>query len=137
MCQERTYLKERLIWYAGIPEEATWYHLRWEGGWKAVAYILIFGHFVAPFLLLISRVQKRFLPWLQFMCFWLILVHFVDIYWFVMPQAGGGFQISDAFALLFAVGILLAYVFWVLARVPLVPIGDPRFQRSVHHHQTH
>jgi hypothetical protein len=126
-----------LIWYAGIPEEATWYHIRWEGGWKAVAYILIFGHFVAPFLLLISRVQKRFLPWLQFMCFWLILMHFLDIYWFVMPQAEGGFQISDAFALLFAVGILLAYVFWVLARVPLVPIGDPRFQRSVHHHQTH
>jgi len=126
-----------LIWYAGIPEEATWYHLRWQGGWKVVAYLLIFGHFVAPFLLLISRVQKRFLPWLQFMCFWLILMHFVDIYWFVIPQAEGGFQIADVGALLFAVGLVFAYVFWMLGKVPLVPIGDPRLPRSVHHHQTH
>ena len=25
-----------LIWYAGIPEEATWFHKRWEGGWQFV-----------------------------------------------------------------------------------------------------
>jgi hypothetical protein len=126
-----------LIWYAGIPEEAIWYHRRWEGGWQVVAYLLIFGHFVAPFLLLISRVQKRALTWLQFMCFWLILMHFVDIYWFVMPQAEGGFQIADVGALLFALGLFFAFVFWRLRKVPLVPVGDPRLARSVHHHQTH
>jgi hypothetical protein len=126
-----------LIWYAGIPEEATWYHRRWDGGWQVVAYLLIFGHFVAPFVLLISRVQKRALTWLQFMCFWLILMHFVDVYWFVMPQADGGFQIADVGALLFALGIFFAYVFWRLSKVPLVPVGDPRLPRSVHHHQTH
>ena len=126
-----------LIWYAGIPEEAIWYHRRWEGGWKVVAYLLIFGHFVAPFVLLISRVQKKALRWLQFMCFWLILMHFVDIYWFVMPQTEGGFQIADVGALLFALGIFFAFVFWRLGTVPLVPVGDPRLPRSVHHHQTH
>src|SRR5262249_47982956 len=47
-----------LQWYAGFPEEATWFHKRWEGGWAVVSYLLIFGHFVAPFLLLMSRVQK-------------------------------------------------------------------------------
>ena len=26
-----------LIWYAGIPEEATWYHSRWENGWSFVS----------------------------------------------------------------------------------------------------
>jgi hypothetical protein len=87
--------------------------------------------------LLISRVQKRALTWLQFMCFWLILMHFVDVYWFVMPQADGGFQIADVGALLFALGIFFAYVFWRLSKVPLVPVGDPRLPRSVHHHQTH
>ena len=127
-----------LIWYAGIPEEATWYHRRWEGGWQFVAYLLIFGHFVAPFLLLISRVQKRALRWLQVMCFWVILMHIVDIYWFVMPQAGGfHVQPADIGALLFVGGVFFAYVFWQLGRVPLLPIGDPRLQRSLHHHQTH
>jgi hypothetical protein len=125
-----------LIWYAGIPEEATWFHKRWEGGWQFVTYLLIFGHFVAPFLLLISRVQKRNLAWLQVMCFWVILMHIVDMYWFVMPQAGGfHVQPADIGALLFVGGVFFAYVFWQLGRVPLVPVGDPRLQRSLHLHQ--
>jgi hypothetical protein len=127
-----------LIWYAGIPEEATWYHRRWAEGWQFVAYLLIFGHFVAPFVLLISRVQKLNLRWLQVMCFWVILMHVVDIYWFVLPQAGG-FSVSpaDVGALLFVGGVFFAYVFWQLGRVPLVPVGDPRLPKSLHHHQTH
>jgi hypothetical protein len=125
-----------LIWYAGIPEEATWFHKRWEGGWMFVSYLLIFGHFVAPFLLLISRVQKRALGWLQVMCFWVILMHIVDIYWFIMPQAGGfQVQLADVGALLFVGGVFFAYVFWQLGRVPLLPVGDPRLQRSLHLHQ--
>ncbi|MGB5311953.1 MAG: hypothetical protein WBN38_07785 [Polyangiales bacterium] len=127
-----------LIWYAGIPEEATWYHLRWQEGWKFIAYLLIFGHFVAPFLLLISRVQKLNLRWLQVMCFWVILMHIVDIYWFVLPQAGGfSIQPADVGALLFVGGVFFAYVFWQFGRVPLVPVGDPRLSKSLHHHQTH
>lgn len=127
-----------LIWYAGIPEEATWFHKRWEGGWQFVCYLLIFGHFVAPFVLLISRVQKRALGWLQVMCFWVILMHILDIYWFVMPQAGGfSVQPADVGALLFVGGAFFAYVFWQLGRGPLVPVGDPRLARSLHHHQTH
>ncbi|MBW1760713.1 MAG: hypothetical protein JRJ64_04320, partial [Deltaproteobacteria bacterium] len=106
-----------LIWYAGIPEEATWFHKRWEGGWMFVSYLLIFGHFVAPFLLLISRVQKRALGWLQVMCFWVILMHIVDIYWFIMPQAGAfQVQLADVGALLFVGGVFFAYVFWQLGR---------------------
>jgi hypothetical protein len=125
-----------LIWYAGIPEEATWFHKRWEGGWQFVTYLLIFGHFVAPFLLLISRVQKRALRWLQVMCFWVILMHIVDIYWFVLPQAGGfHVQLADIGALLFVGGVFFTYVFWQLGRVPLLPIGDPRLQRSLNLHQ--
>ncbi len=127
-----------LIWYAGIPEEAIWYHNRWQDGWPFVAYLLIFGHFVAPFVLLISRVQKRNLRWLQVMCYWAIFVHILDIYWFVLPQAGG-FHVhpADIGALFFVGGLFFAYVFWQLTKVPLIPVGDPRLARSLHHHQTH
>ncbi|RLB46364.1 MAG: hypothetical protein DRH23_12735 [Deltaproteobacteria bacterium] len=125
-----------LIWYAGIPEEATWFHKRWEGGWMAVSYLLIAGHFLAPFFLLISRVQKRNLRWLQVMCVWVIVMHVVDIYWFIMPQAGPfQLQLADIGALLFVGGVFFAYVFWQLGRVPLLPVGDPRLQRSLNLHQ--
>ena len=127
-----------LIWYAGIPEEATWFHKRWEGGWSFVSVFLILGSFVAPFLLLISRLQKRSLRWLQAMCFWIVFMHIVDIYWFVLPQAGAfGVHPVDVGALLFVGGVFFTYVFWRFTQVPLLPVGDPRLARSLHHHQTH
>jgi len=70
------------------------------------------------------------------MCFWVILMHVVDLYWFVMPQAGAfHVQLADVGALLFVSGVFFAYVFWQLGRVPLLPVGDPRLQRSLHLHQ--
>jgi hypothetical protein len=72
------------------------------------------------------------------MCYWAIFMHVVDIYWFVLPQAGAfHVQLSDIGALLFVGGIFFTYVFLMLRRVPLVPVGDPRLSRSIHHHQTH
>jgi hypothetical protein len=131
-----------LIWYAGIPEEATWFHRRWQGGFEWVSLTLIFGHFVAPFFLLISRVQKRNLGWLQKMCVWLLAMHVVDLYWFVIPQANTPAHLDssvvyDLAALLLCGGVFFTFVLKGLARYPLVPVGDPRLSRSLHHHQTY
>ena len=130
-----------LIWYAGIPEEATWFHKRWGGGWQYVSLLLIFGHFVAPFVLLISRIQKRALRWLQAMCVWVIVMHVVDIYWFVMPHATEMPHLQpklvDVSALLLIGGVLMTFVLRLLTKVPLIPVGDPRLARSLHHHQSH
>ncbi|MBK6578620.1 MAG: hypothetical protein IPG17_20960 [Sandaracinaceae bacterium] len=131
-----------LIWYAGIPEEATWFHRRWQGGFEWVSLTLIFGHFVAPFFLLISRVQKRNLGWLQKMCVWLLAMHVVDLYWFVIPQANTPAHLDssvvyDLAALLLCGGVFFTFVLKGLARFPLVPVGDPRLSRSLHHHQTY
>ena len=132
-----------LIWYAGIPEEATWFHRRWQGGYEWLTLLLIFGHFVAPFYLLISRVQKRNLNWLRTMCVWLVGMHVADIYWFVMPQVNTPAHIDtmavlfDIGALLFCGGVFFTFVFKTLGRFPLVPVGDPRLSRSLHHHQSY
>jgi hypothetical protein len=131
-----------LIWYAGIPEEATWFHRRWQGGFEWVSLTLALGHFVAPFFLLISRVQKRNLAWLQKMCVWLLAMHVVDIYWFVMPHANKQSHLDsgviyDLAALLFCGGVFFTFVLKGLARFPLVPVGDPRLSRSLNHHQTY
>ncbi|MCB9659136.1 MAG: hypothetical protein R3B40_00205 [Polyangiales bacterium] len=131
-----------LIWYAGIPEEATWFHRRWQGGFEWVTLTLIFGHFVAPFFLLISRVQKRNLGWLSKMCLWLLAMHLLDLYWFVVPQAHTPAQLDasvvyDLAALLFCGGVFFTFVLKGFARFPLIPVGDPRLSRSLHHHQTY
>ncbi|HSG99082.1 MAG TPA: hypothetical protein VLB27_03470, partial [candidate division Zixibacteria bacterium] len=56
-----------LIWYGNIPEETEFYHMRWEGSWKIISLLIVFGHFVLPFLALIARGAKRNLGWLRMM----------------------------------------------------------------------
>lgn len=49
-----------LIWYANIPEEASWYVHRLEGGWQYLFVLNPFINFVLPFTILMSaRVKKR------------------------------------------------------------------------------
>ena len=132
-----------LIWYAGIPEEAVWYHRRWAGGWQIISMLLPIAHFALPFVFLISRVIKRNLGLLKVGAIWLLVMHVVDIYWFVMPHAtevpefSAGKLWIDVSALLLVAGTFLAVVFKNMHQVNLVPVGDPRLSRSLHRHQTY
>ena len=130
-----------LIWYAGIPEESTWYQHRWTGGWQIVSYALIFGHFVLPFILLMSRNQKRQLGWLKAMCIFVLVMHVIDMYWFVLPTYGStprlAPNLADVSALLLVGGLFFSFVFYVLKRVNLVAVEDPRLARSIHLHQSY
>ncbi len=131
-----------LIWYAALPEETPFYHRRWDfGPWAGVSMTVLFGHFVTPFLFLISRNIKRRLPLLRIGAAWMLLMHVVDMYWFVMPNftytAGldpDSFNFSwvDGACLLGVGGVYLGFVFWQMTKHPLIPIGDPRLARSLH-----
>ncbi len=48
-----------IIWSGNLPEEIPWYIARIRGGWGVVALLLVVGHFVLPFALLLSRDLKR------------------------------------------------------------------------------
>lgn len=132
-----------LIWYAGIPEESTYYHLRWwgGGGWLNVSILLILAGFVIPFFLLMSRNFKRNLPWVGFSAAWIFVVQIVQLYWLVMPYADQTGLVETQlhlhwldFAAFFAVGgVYFAVVLWNMTRYPLVPVGDPRISRGLHH----
>lgn len=132
-----------LIWYAGIPEESTYYHLRWWGGgaWLNISVLLILAGFVIPFFLLMSRNFKRNLPWLGFSAAWVVVVQVVQLYWLVMPYADQTGLVETQlrlhwldFAAFFGVGgVYMAVVLWNMTRFPLVPVGDPRLSRGLHH----
>ena len=127
-----------LIWYAAIPEETTFFHRRWDvGPWKTVSLALVLAHFVVPFFWLISRNFKRNLGRLQIGASILLVMHVVDMYWFVMPNYALGsndfaFSWIDAACLLAVGGVYGAFVFFRMTKYPLVPIGDPRLERSLH-----
>jgi hypothetical protein len=124
-----------LIWYASIPEETTYYHMRWAEGWRTFSLMLVLAHFVVPFFLLMSRNIKRRVAVLAFGAGWLLVTHVLEVFWLVMPYVTPG-QLSVHWldlAALFAVGgIYLTVVFLLMGRYPLIPVGDPRLERSMH-----
>ncbi len=74
-----------LIWYANLPEEIQWYADRFSNGWETFTWALIICHFLIPFLLLLPRITKRALPFFGFLCVWMLVMHWIDLFWLAMP----------------------------------------------------
>ncbi|AUX47400.1 hypothetical protein SOCE26_089200 [Sorangium cellulosum] len=117
-----------LIWYANIPEETIFFRHRWEGSWKAVSLALLFGHFVVPFLVLLSRHAKRSPVVLGAASVLLLVMHYVDLYWLIMPNLdhhGAHLSWIDLAGLLGPLGVGAWVVSMQAAKSPLYPLNDP------------
>jgi hypothetical protein len=123
-----------LIWYANLPEETIWYRARLEGSWEAVSLLLMAGHFGVPFFYLMGRDVKRRGWTLAVGGVWLLAMHFVDLYWQVMPTLHPeGLRPSalDVAALVTIGGCFVAATSWLMRRQALVPLRDPRLAESL------
>jgi hypothetical protein len=123
-----------LIWYANLPEETVWFKARLEGSWKMVSLLLMAGHFAVPFLFLMGRAVKRRGWTLALGGAWILAMHYVDLYWQVMPTLhadGVHVSVLDVAAFLAVGGCFVAAVGWLMRRQPLVPLRDPRLAESL------
>ncbi|HEX2254721.1 MAG TPA: hypothetical protein VHQ65_15755 [Thermoanaerobaculia bacterium] len=123
-----------LIWYGNLPEETIWYAHRLEHGWRGVTIALAVGHFVLPFFFLLPRAVKRTRSTLVAASVWLLAMHYLDLYWLVMPAVERhGFHphLADLVAWLGVGGLFLGTLGLLTARQPLVPVGDPRLAESM------
>lgn len=132
-----------LYWYADIPEETGWFHYRMWGGWNGLSIVLLAGHFLIPMLGLVSRHVKRNRTALAFWSVYCLLIHYLDVYWNVMPELHNGVPGQDpaeigmtwsAMDLTSLVGVAGVVLFAVLKRFdnrPALAIGDPRLPESM------
>ena len=123
-----------LIWYANIPEETMWYLTRQTGTWLPVSLILLFGGLLIPFFGLLPRWVKRNKMLLAFWAVWLLVVHYVDVFWLVMPShtpEAAYFGPVDAGCLVGLGGLYLAGLLRVAGNRPLVPSKDPRLGEAL------
>jgi hypothetical protein len=123
-----------LIWIANIPEEVPWYILRIEGGWFWVAVFLAVFHFLVPFFLLLSRDLKRNPRALSRLAGWLLFVHWVDVYWLIMPHLHADGPRPWLFDLTAFVGVGGAAVAFTVLRMRgtvAVPVSDPYLEDSL------
>jgi hypothetical protein len=123
-----------LMWYANLPEETVWYRARQTGGWTAVSVFLIVGHFLVPFLALMSRNVKRRLTLLVAGAGWMLFMHYVDLTWLIRPAHSPGIvplSLMDLATFLGIGGIFGAALLRRLSAHALVPTNDPRLPESL------
>ena len=135
-----------IIWYANLPEEIYWFMQRWDGPWKYLSLALIFGHFVIPFSILIFNRLKRNRSVLAVMSAFVLLMHWIDMYWIVMPNYFRNYKgyINHSelerlsilswtdLSLVLAFGGIFMAVFWrVFKTKPIVASNDPEYQQSI------
>jgi hypothetical protein len=123
-----------LQWYANLPEETHWFVVRQQHGWGWVGLALVFGHFLIPFVALLSRAPKRRPPFLAAVAAWVLVMHWVDLYWLVMPAASPAspaLHVVDLTVLVGLVSLLVAAAAFVARGRALVPEGDPRLEESL------
>lgn len=121
-----------LIWYANLPEENFWFLHRWQHGWEFLSILLIITHFIVPYAALLSQPAKMDPKRLKFISVWILVAHFIDIYWLVMPNFEGYyFSWIDLVVPLLAVGVIILIFNYRAKKSNLVPVGDPKLQKGL------
>jgi len=125
-----------LIWYADIPEETTYFVLRFSE-YKTLLLSMVVMNFAFPVLLLLNSDFKS-RPWFVFIGGTVILIgHYVDLFIMIMPGTVGGswsFGIPELGAALFFIGIFIYTVFSAFAKADPVAKGNPFLKESEHYH---
>jgi hypothetical protein len=132
-----------ITWSGNLPSEIVWYIKRWNGGWQSVALILLFGHFVLPFAMLLSQSAKRNSKFIGFVAGYIVAVHAIDVYSLVEPNftkvTDPHFYFSwlDVVAPIGFGGLWFALYFRNLPRMPLLPLGAPDLIKALNHGRDH
>ena len=123
-----------LIWYGNIPEETVWYGKRQAGNWLYVSLALLFGHLLLPFPGLLSRHVKRNRFGLAFWAVFLLVMHYVDLYWLIMPSTGLAeppLGLLNVTTWLGFAGIFVANFGFIAKGKRVLPAKDPRLVESL------
>lgn len=145
-----------IIYHANLPEEAPWYFARGIAGlsqfsedfvhpdpeagkWFPLLMFLVLGHFILPFLLLLPSTVKRSRKYLTVIAVWILFVHFMDMYFWVMPSLrfvdpqfrhpSPSWQ--DATAFFGLGGLAVAFVIFRMRGKLAMPVNDPTFEYSL------
>ena len=126
-----------LIWYANLPEETFYYHMRnGDPAYRALFYFNLIANFGVPFLVLVTRGAKRKVRVMTGLAAWLAVTHWLDIFLGVMPGTVGqewGISALEIGMLMAFVGLFLYVVFNSLSKAPLTPQKHPLYMESVTH----
>jgi hypothetical protein len=126
-----------LIWAGNLPEELQWIVIRSKGVWRPIGQFIVFGHFIIPFFLLLSRDLKRS-NGLAALAVWILFVHYVDVYWAIMPAVdynSVGLRLAHFTSFIGIGGVSIAAAVALLRGGAPVPVKDPYLEDSLRYVQ--
>jgi len=128
-----------IIWNGGMPEETFYYVQREQGSWWGIGMLIVFGHFLIPFLAFARIDAKLNIAVAIPVCVWAWLMHYCDMSFNVMPiLRPDGFQLSltDIGCWMFIGGVVgVAWLRSLASHAPY-PLKDPRLGEAlgIHFH---
>lgn len=126
-----------LYYYANIPEHTMWYYNRLQGSWETVTWMLFFGRFVIPFILLLGLWAKTNLKLLAGLSILIVVMHFIEVFYIVTPalhEAGVSIHWLDITLLLAFAGLFFGLFFQKFKSNSMIPKNDPLLAESLNKH---
>jgi hypothetical protein len=137
-----------IIWYANLPEETVYFTSRLENTpWGIFGFLLMIFRFILPFALLLRQDVKRKIQFLVAAAIIILVAHFIDIVWIVMPAVGkvvahgnheGGypflFSWNEFTGLIFFAGVFIFLSSNLFKTRNAVAVNDPLLQESFEYH---
>jgi hypothetical protein len=123
-----------IIWIGDVPREIGFFLRRTEGSWAAMTWALVLAQFAVPFAALLSRNLKRRPRRLAWIAGLVLVGHFLDFEWLVLPvhdRAGVAPHLADLAALLAQGGVLVAGGLLAFRGRATVPAADPDLPASL------
>jgi hypothetical protein len=124
-----------LIWIANKPVEARFYIERIKPGDRWTSWFLVYGHFLVPWLIMLSYFIKRHRATVTAMGAWLLACHYVDVHWLVGADRGAPtpWRWEDAPPLLVIGGLSVAFALWRQRGRLLTAYYDPDYVEGTHY----
>jgi hypothetical protein len=119
-----------LQWIGNIPAEVGFWVRRSSGAWRVVSWVLVVGHFMVPFFLLLSRALKRSPNALASVGALMLVMHVVDVAWLVLPSRAPGPYLSALAPTFAVVGFAAAWALWRFSTLSRPITRDPDFIRG-------
>jgi hypothetical protein len=125
-----------IVWVGNLPREAAFCLPRSQGPFRTIALVLLFGHFLLPFFLLLSRAWKKRIGFVAGLGGWLVPMHALDLYWLIAPSSQSGASVLDIGPFLLLGGLLSIIAQARFAPATAVPLHDPALARSLGYEST-
>jgi len=125
-----------VVWNANMPVETFWYLIREHGSWWWVSLLLIFGHFLLPFFVLLPVKAKTDFKIMLPVCLWALAMNFVDLSFNLLPaQHPDGYPFKWILVQLGCLAFMGGFLGWAFLknfnRHAPFPQKDPRLLEAM------